>query len=121
MEIRNAEVSKGRAAKQWIEDRDWDCVIALGNDETDEDTFEVVWPLVPFYPRQFVYHAIHHGTLCFAGSILNITVQDVHGACFLCNRLLILVQRSGGACILRCIVHAVGLALGLLGLTGSRP
>jgi len=42
VEIRNAEVSKGRAAKQWIEDRDWDCVIALGNDETDEDTFEAV-------------------------------------------------------------------------------
>jgi trehalose 6-phosphate synthase/phosphatase len=40
VEICHADVSKGRATMQWIQEKHWDIVVALGNDESDEDIFE---------------------------------------------------------------------------------
>jgi len=39
VEIRHADVSKGRATMQWVQEKQWDIVVALGNDESDEDIF----------------------------------------------------------------------------------
>ncbi len=42
MEVRTAGVNKGRAAMHWLSGTDWDFVTAIGDDVTDEDTFEVL-------------------------------------------------------------------------------
>jgi len=42
VEIKSAQVNKGRAAHQWIEDFPSDYIIAIGDDWTDEDTFRAM-------------------------------------------------------------------------------
>ncbi len=42
MEVRAAGVTKGRAAMHWLSGTDWDFIAALGDDVTDEDTFDVL-------------------------------------------------------------------------------
>ncbi len=44
VEVKNAGINKGRAAVRWLSREDWDFVLALGNDWTDEDTFRVTPP-----------------------------------------------------------------------------
>ncbi len=39
LEIKDSRISKGRAAKYWLERGDWDFIIAIGDDWTDEDIF----------------------------------------------------------------------------------
>jgi len=43
LEVRPAEVNKGRVAMEWLTD-DYDFVFAIGDDKTDEDTFAAVPP-----------------------------------------------------------------------------
>ncbi|MEL6637891.1 MAG: bifunctional alpha,alpha-trehalose-phosphate synthase (UDP-forming)/trehalose-phosphatase [Bacteroidota bacterium] len=42
VEIKNAGVNKGKAALHWINESDWDFILAIGDDNTDEDTFKVL-------------------------------------------------------------------------------
>lgn len=42
IEVKNAGVNKGRGVTNWLEDRDWDFVMAIGDDKTDEDTFKLL-------------------------------------------------------------------------------
>jgi len=42
LEIKNSNVSKGRAAARWITEESWDFVMAVGDDWTDEDIFTMV-------------------------------------------------------------------------------
>lgn len=42
VEIRNAGVSKGKAASMWLGEREWDFIFAIGDDHTDEDTFRAL-------------------------------------------------------------------------------
>jgi trehalose 6-phosphate synthase/phosphatase len=42
VEIKNAAINKGRAAQHWLSKRGWDFVLAVGDDKTDEDLFEVL-------------------------------------------------------------------------------
>jgi len=44
LEIKNSNVSKGRAASQWFQRQDWDFVVAMGDDWTDEDIFRLLGP-----------------------------------------------------------------------------
>lgn len=44
VEIKNAGVNKGKAALHWVNEEDWDFIIAIGDDNTDEDTFKVLPP-----------------------------------------------------------------------------
>jgi trehalose 6-phosphate synthase/phosphatase len=44
VEIKNAGVNKGKATLSWLNERDWDFVLAIGDDHSDEDTFKVVSP-----------------------------------------------------------------------------
>ena len=44
IEIKNTVVNKGRAAMNWISRQAWDFVLAIGDDRTDEDLFEVMPP-----------------------------------------------------------------------------
>lgn len=44
LEIKNSNVSKGRAASQWFQRQDWDFVVAMGDDWTDEDIFRMLGP-----------------------------------------------------------------------------
>jgi trehalose 6-phosphate synthase/phosphatase len=44
VEVKNAGVNKGRAANLWLADREWDFILAFGDDWTDEDTFAVLPP-----------------------------------------------------------------------------
>jgi trehalose 6-phosphate synthase/phosphatase len=39
VEIRNAGINKGKAASMWLNRQDWDFILAIGDDHTDEDTF----------------------------------------------------------------------------------
>ena len=42
VEVRNANVNKGRAANWWLERDNWDFLFCAGDDWTDEDMFEVM-------------------------------------------------------------------------------
>lgn len=42
IEVTNADIDKGRAASRWIAKKEWDFVLAIGDDLTDEDIFGVL-------------------------------------------------------------------------------
>ncbi len=42
VEVKNTEVSKGTAAKHWLHKDNYDFVLAIGDDVTDEDTFKAL-------------------------------------------------------------------------------
>lgn len=42
IEVKSSLINKGTAASHWINKQDWDNIIAIGDDRTDEDTFEAV-------------------------------------------------------------------------------
>jgi trehalose 6-phosphate synthase/phosphatase len=42
VEIKNAGINKGRAALRWVSRHDWDFVLGIGDDRTDEDVFAVL-------------------------------------------------------------------------------
>ena len=42
IEVKNSDVSKGRAAARWLEGNTWDFVLAVGDDWTDEDIFSML-------------------------------------------------------------------------------
>lgn len=42
IEIKNVEINKGRAAVNWLHDREFDFVMAIGDDHTDEDIFKAL-------------------------------------------------------------------------------
>lgn len=42
VEIKNAGVNKGKAVLNWVHERDWDFILAIGDDHTDEDTFKAL-------------------------------------------------------------------------------
>jgi len=42
VEVKNANINKGRAAVRWLSKEHWDFILALGDDWTDEDTFKVL-------------------------------------------------------------------------------
>lgn len=44
IEIKNNVVNKGRAALNWITERAWDFLLAIGDDRTDEDLFAAMPP-----------------------------------------------------------------------------
>jgi trehalose 6-phosphate synthase/phosphatase len=42
VEVKNTDINKGRAASRWISRQEWDFILALGDDWTDEDTFKAL-------------------------------------------------------------------------------
>ena len=42
VEIKNAGVNKGKATLRWSEQEDWDFILAIGDDNTDEDIFKAL-------------------------------------------------------------------------------
>lgn len=42
VEIKSMAVNKGRAAKRWLEKDNFDFILAIGDDYTDEDTFKAM-------------------------------------------------------------------------------
>lgn len=42
IEVIDADISKGRAVLHWIEKKDWDFILAIGDDLEDEDIFGVL-------------------------------------------------------------------------------
>ena len=42
VEVKNSGVNKGRAAQRWISEGNYDFVLAIGDDWTDEDTFKAL-------------------------------------------------------------------------------
>lgn len=44
IEVRVAGINKGNAAMHWLTKKRWDFILAVGDDVTDEDTFEVLPP-----------------------------------------------------------------------------
>jgi hypothetical protein len=42
VEIRNADINKGKACSTWIHSKDWAFILAVGDDDTDEDIFDAV-------------------------------------------------------------------------------
>lgn len=42
VEVKNTNINKGRAARRWLEMADWDFILAMGDDWTDEDIFGVL-------------------------------------------------------------------------------
>jgi trehalose 6-phosphate synthase/phosphatase len=42
VEVKNAGINKGRAAANWISEKQWDFMLAVGDDLTDEDLFKEV-------------------------------------------------------------------------------
>ncbi|MCB0497484.1 MAG: bifunctional alpha,alpha-trehalose-phosphate synthase (UDP-forming)/trehalose-phosphatase [Cyclobacteriaceae bacterium] len=44
LEVKNDQINKGKAAQKWLKEKDWQFVLAIGDDYTDEDTFKVLPP-----------------------------------------------------------------------------
>lgn len=42
IEIRNAEINRGRAVQHWLEKKRWDLILAAGDDEPDESVFKAL-------------------------------------------------------------------------------
>ena len=42
IEIKNVGINKGQVALRWIPRKDWDFILAVGDDWTDEDMFHVL-------------------------------------------------------------------------------
>ncbi len=42
VEIKNAGVNKGKAAMSWLRRQEWDFILAIGDDHTDEDIFKAM-------------------------------------------------------------------------------
>ena len=42
IEVKNSEINKGKIALRWLEKEDWDFILAIGDDRTDEDIFEIL-------------------------------------------------------------------------------
>jgi trehalose 6-phosphate synthase/phosphatase len=42
IEVKSISINKGRAAKRWLEKEDYDFIMAIGDDFTDEDTFKAM-------------------------------------------------------------------------------
>ena len=42
VEVKNANLNKGSTAQQWLSRRDWDFILAIGDDVTDEDMFQAL-------------------------------------------------------------------------------
>ncbi len=42
LEVKSQGVNKGRAAEHWLVERDWDFILAVGDDYTDEEMFSVL-------------------------------------------------------------------------------
>lgn len=42
VEIKNISVNKGKAARRWLDKEDYDFILAIGDDHTDEDTFKAM-------------------------------------------------------------------------------
>ncbi|RKZ26943.1 bifunctional alpha,alpha-trehalose-phosphate synthase (UDP-forming)/trehalose-phosphatase [bacterium] len=42
IEIKNTNINKGRAVLKWISKKEWDFILAIGDDMTDEDVFGVL-------------------------------------------------------------------------------
>ena len=42
IEIKYSAINKGRAAVNWLSKKKWDLIVAIGDDWTDEDIFEVL-------------------------------------------------------------------------------
>jgi trehalose 6-phosphate synthase/phosphatase len=42
VEVKGANIDKGLTALQWISKQDWDFILAVGDDLTDEDIFKVL-------------------------------------------------------------------------------
>ena len=42
IELKDAGVNKGRAVSRWLGQKDWDFILAIGDDWTDEDMFDVL-------------------------------------------------------------------------------
>ena len=42
LEVKNSGINKGRTVMRWLNAEEWDFIMALGDDWTDEDTFEVL-------------------------------------------------------------------------------
>lgn len=42
VEIKNIEVNKGKVAQKWLEGKNYDFILALGDDHTDEDIFKAL-------------------------------------------------------------------------------
>jgi trehalose 6-phosphate synthase/phosphatase len=42
IEVKNLGINKGKAAQQWIARDNWDFILAIGDDWTDEDMFKVI-------------------------------------------------------------------------------
>ncbi|HJT75045.1 MAG TPA: trehalose-phosphatase, partial [Chitinophaga sp.] len=44
IEIKNVEINKGKATRTWLADREFDFILAIGDDHTDEDIFKALSP-----------------------------------------------------------------------------
>ena len=42
VEVKSANLNKGSTAQQWLSRQNWDFVLAIGDDVTDEDLFQVL-------------------------------------------------------------------------------
>ena len=42
VEIKNAGVNKGKATQHWVGQKDWDFILGIGDDSTDEDIFKAM-------------------------------------------------------------------------------
>jgi trehalose 6-phosphate synthase/phosphatase len=42
VEVKNVSANKGRAAERWLSKKNWNFILAIGDDRTDEDMFKIL-------------------------------------------------------------------------------
>lgn len=72
VEVKNAGVNKGKASMGWINAEDWDFILAIGDDHTDEDTFKAL-------PHEDHAYSIKVGTGQSVARYNIVSVDEVRG------------------------------------------
>ena len=78
VEIKNSGINKGRSALRWIAKEEWDFILSIGDDRTDEDMFEVL-PEIAYSLKVGLSSSLARFNLRSQGDVLLLLEESVLG------------------------------------------
>ena len=78
VEVKNSGINKGRAALRWIAKEEWGFILAIGDDRTDEDMFEVA-PDIAYSLKVGLSSSLARFNLKSHGDVLSLLGEFISG------------------------------------------